>query len=107
MEPAAGASFLDRRSFYEAHAAEREAASDRFYHKLLERYFRFLIPPGLRVMEVGCGFGNLLASVQPSYGVGIDFSAKTIERARQRHPGLEFHVAPAGEFNTGQEFDYI
>jgi SAM-dependent methyltransferase len=107
-EPAAaGSSFFDRRSFYEAQAAEREQASNRFYHKLLERYYRFLIPPGLRVLEVGCGFGNLLAAVQPSRGVGVDFSEKTVARAREKHPNLEFHIAPAGEFNTGEKFDYI
>jgi ubiquinone/menaquinone biosynthesis C-methylase UbiE len=107
MQPAAGASFRDRRSFYEARAAQREQASGRFYHQLLERYYRFLIPPGLRVLEVGCGFGNLLAAVKPSRGVGIDFSKSVIERARQKHPALEFHVAPAGEFSSGEKFDYI
>lgn len=107
MEAAAGASFLDRRSFYNARAAERETASRRFYHRLIERYFRFVIPPGARVLEVGCGFGHLLAGVKPSRGVGIDFSEKIIDKARAAHPELEFHVAAAGEFNSGEKFDYI
>src|SRR4051812_43417918 len=100
MEPAAGASFLDRRSFYEARAAEREAASRRFYHCLIERYFRFFIPANSRVLEIGCGFGHLLAGVKPSRGVGLDFAKSIVDRARVLHPELEFHVAPAGEFNS-------
>lgn len=107
MDTAAGASFLDRRSFYEARAKDRGAASRRFYHQLLERYYRFLIPPGARVLEVGSGFGNLLAAVKPSHGVGIDFSESTVARARDLHPELEFHVASAGEFSSGGKFDYI
>lgn len=107
MEATAGASFLDRRPFYEGRVAEREKACGRFYHRLLERYYRFFIPPGRKVLEVGCGFGNLLAAVEPSRGVGIDLSPAIVARARELHPGLEFHVAPAGEFTSGEKFDYI
>src|SRR5215212_4924927 len=47
-----------------------------------QKFMQFLIPPGKRVMELGCGRGNLLAALKPSYGVGIDFGAKAIEKAR-------------------------
>ena len=97
----------DRRDFYEQRAPLRARELGRFYHRLLERYFRFLVPPGLRVLEVGCGLGDLLEAVKPSRGVGIDFSAGMIEQARTRHPELEFHTAGAGEFNSGEAFDYI
>jgi SAM-dependent methyltransferase len=107
MSAAAGASFTDRRSFYETRAASREFASKRFYHRLLERYYRFLVPPGARVLEIGCGFGHLLASLQPARGVGIDFSPAVAERARALHPELEIHTAAAGEFAPHEKFDYI
>jgi SAM-dependent methyltransferase len=107
METAPISSFADRRSFYESQSAPREAASRRFYHQLLERYYAFFIPPGLRVLEVGSGFGNLLAAVKPSRGVGIDFSPSIVARAREFHPSLEFHVAAAGDFSTGEKFDCI
>src|SRR5712672_2704094 len=54
------------------------------------KFMRFLIPPGKRVLELGCGRGDLLAALEPSYGVGIDFSAKTIAKANARHPDLYF-----------------
>ena len=44
---------------------------------------QFLIPPGKRVLELGCGRGDLLAALEPSYGVGVDFSARTIAKARE------------------------
>src|SRR5476649_865235 len=60
------------------------------YHEDDLKFMRFLIPPGKRVLELGCRRGDLLAALAPSYGVGIDFGAKTIARARQEHPDLNF-----------------
>jgi SAM-dependent methyltransferase len=47
------------------------------------------------VLEVGCGMGDLIAHLQTSHGVGVDFSAGMLERARTRHPGIEYHQADA------------
>jgi SAM-dependent methyltransferase len=51
-----------------------------------------LIPEGARVLELGCGTGNLLAALKPSFGVGIDFSEGMIAQARQAYPDLTFMV---------------
>src|SRR5258708_12467618 len=65
------------------------------YHEDDQKFMRFLIPPGKRVLELGCGRGNLLAALRPSYGVGIDFGAETIAKANARHPELYFALGPA------------
>src|SRR5215831_4822973 len=81
------------------------------YHEDDLKYMRFLIPPGKRVLELGCGTGDLLAALEPCYGVGIDFGARTIERARARHPGLTFMLddveEPAALAGIEGPFDYI
>jgi SAM-dependent methyltransferase len=64
----------------------------RAYHDDDHRYMRFLVPEGLRVLDLGCGNGDLLAALKPSRGVGVDLSPRVIELAGQRHPGLEFVV---------------
>ncbi len=46
----------------------------KIYHRRLEEIYHFLINPGQRILEIGCGMGDLLASLQPVYGVGVDFS---------------------------------
>ncbi|HEV2047191.1 MAG TPA: glycosyltransferase [Chthoniobacterales bacterium] len=97
----------DRRLFYEQRAPHRASEAARGYHQLLERYYAFYIPPGQRVLEVGCGLGDLLAAVKPARGLGIDFSEAMVELARVRHPELEFHVADAGELSCTEQFDYI
>ena len=61
----------------------------RFYHRRLEEIYRFLINPGQRILEIGCGMGDLLVSLQPVRGVGVDFSPEMIQRARARHAALD------------------
>jgi ubiquinone/menaquinone biosynthesis C-methylase UbiE len=97
----------DRQAFYDGRASKRLRESRRWYPQLLAQYFAFLVPPGARVLEIGCGLGDLLAAVRPSRGVGVDFSPKTIELARARHPQLEFHLAEALAFDTAETFDYV
>src|SRR5437016_460346 len=98
---------MDRREFYERRAPFRERESGRYYQRLLRRYYAFCVPPGLRVLEVGCGLGDLLAAVKPARGVGIDFSPAMIALARKRHPEFEFKFGEAAEFSTAEIFDYI
>jgi SAM-dependent methyltransferase len=98
---------IDRRAFYEQRAAFRVRESGRYYQRLLRRLYAFWVPPDLRVLEVGCSLGDLLAAVKPARGVGVDFSPAMIALARARHPELEFQVADVGEFSTGEKFDYI
>src|SRR5215210_7649830 len=56
------------------------------YHARLIEVYRSLVPAGQRVLEIGCGEGDLLAALQPSFGVGVDFSGGMIRRAAARHP---------------------
>jgi SAM-dependent methyltransferase len=78
-----------------------------FYHQLLQDYYRFLVPTGLRVVELGCGHGDLLAGLKPSFGVGIDFSGEMIRIAAKKHPGLTFIQADAHSIEFKEKFDII
>jgi SAM-dependent methyltransferase len=77
------------------------------YQTRLKEIYSFLIPPGMRVLEVGCARGDLLAALKPSRGIGVDFCPAMIERAKQRHPDLEFVPGDAHDFDLGETFDYI
>jgi SAM-dependent methyltransferase len=86
---------------------ENQKRPGAFYHKLLQHYYRFLVPLGLRILEVGCGHGDLLASLNPSLGVGIDFSDKMLRRAAKKHNRLIFIRADAREIPIKAKFDVI
>jgi len=100
-----------RRQQADLRAAEPQPAGTlrRFYREAVRRLVRFWVPPGARVLELGCGAGSLLAALDPSVGVGVDHSVKMIERARARYPELDFRVADSAEFEPepGERFDYI
>ncbi|MBI5951800.1 MAG: methyltransferase domain-containing protein [Chloroflexi bacterium] len=79
-----------------------------WYHRRLSEIYRYLVNPNQRVLEIGCGAGDLLASLQPSRGVGVDFSPEMISRAREKHPQLEFHQIDAHDLSSLEgEFDVV
>ena len=63
-----------------------------FFHEEDLRYLRFLIPEGLRVLEIGCATGDVLANLKPNYGLGVDISPAMINEAKKQYPHLEFQV---------------
>jgi SAM-dependent methyltransferase len=97
----------------EAHLDEQEhwrKINSAFYEED-RKFMRFLVPPGKRVLELGCGRGELLAALEPSYGVGVDFSSAALAKAAALHPDLHFILgdAEASETLASIEgpFDYV
>lgn len=90
---------------------ENWIARNSFFYEEDYRYMRFLIPEGVRVLELGCGTGRLLAELKPCKGVGVDFSRGMVEAARARYPNLELHVGDIEDIDfissLGGPFDVI
>lgn len=79
-----------------------------YYQKRLKRIYQFLLSPGQRVLEIGCGRGDLLASLQTSFGVGVDFSSEMVKCGAQRYPDLYFLQSDAHDLGLLDEsFDTI
>ncbi len=79
-----------------------------WYHRRLAEIYKFLVNPNQRILEIGCGSGDLLANLQPSHGVGIDFSPEMIERAKKKNPKIEFHQLDAHDLSSLEgKFDVI
>ena len=78
------------------------------YHARLAEIYGFLTGPGLRILEIGCGRGDLLAALAPARAVGVDFSSEMLTRGRQRWPGIEFIEADAHDLSSlDEQFDII
>lgn len=79
-----------------------------WYHRRLTEIYKFLVNPNQRVLEIGCGNGDLLAQLQPSHGTGIDFSPEMIERAKRKNQQIEFHQLDAHDLSSLEgTFDVI
>jgi len=78
-----------------------------YYYGWIEKIHKFIVRPGSRILHIGCETGDLLAGLNPSYGLGIDPDGENIELARKRFPNLDFQIADPHEFRTHEKFDYI
>ena len=108
---AAGQNYQQTRiSHWDAIARKRDSwqGLGRWYHHRLAELYRFYVAPNMRVLEVGCADGRLLANLKPAHGVGVDFSEEMIKRAKEHHPELTFIHTDAHDLSAINEtFDVI
>lgn len=86
---------------------ERSLARTAYYSAEVGRLIKSLMLKDCRVLEVGCGLADLLASLDAAERVGIDVSPRMIEIAKKRHPDLDLRLAdverdelPEGPFDV-------
>lgn len=92
----------ERATFWQSMAAAPRRGKKllhRAYAKYLCKQYRFLLPEGLRILELGCAEADLLAALNPSFGVGVDFAPRMLELARARHPELHYLCCDAHLLN--------
>jgi SAM-dependent methyltransferase len=97
------------REYFRRAAVERPkhpAARD-FLRDDLARTMARLIPEDAAVLEVGCGAGDLLASLPNARRVGVDLLPELIDEGRRRHPGLDLQVAEACALERLPLFDAV
>jgi trans-aconitate 2-methyltransferase len=64
---------------------------------------------GERILDVGCGTGQLTASIADSGAevIGLDRSAEMLEEARRNYPALRFELGDAASFSFPELFDAV
>ena len=94
---------------FDSVANEREKWRRRgaYYHKELENYLRFLIPPSSSILEIGCSTGDLLAALNPGRGLGIDISPEMVKIARKKFSHLQFETGDIEALQVEEKFDYV
>ncbi|MGD9975010.1 MAG: glycosyltransferase [Desulfatirhabdiaceae bacterium] len=78
------------------------------YHQRLTGIYRHVIGECDSILDLGCGNGDLLNSLHPKQGVGVDISEKMIQEAQIRYPEFRFYCADAQTCDLGDTtFDVI
>jgi glycosyltransferase involved in cell wall biosynthesis/ubiquinone/menaquinone biosynthesis C-methylase UbiE len=80
---------------------------NKYYHAELLKLLAFIVPPHKKILEIGCGSGELLDELKPSEGVGIDFSGQILEIARSQFPHLQFRLDEAEYLTENAVYDYV
>jgi ubiquinone/menaquinone biosynthesis C-methylase UbiE len=97
-----------RIAYWEAKKDNTSQIFSNAYHQYLSRIYKNIIPKGSRILEVGCGNGRLIASLEGSYSVGIDFSDKNITIAKETYPHCNFLKMDAHALSLpSNDFDFI
>lgn len=78
-----------------------------YYYDQLKRIVKAVIPAGRAVLDVGTGTGEILNSLCPSRGTGIDLSRRMIDIARKKFPHLTFVCAGLESFEASEGYDAI
>jgi len=80
-----------------------------YYYDRIKRAYAERIPVGSSVLDVGCGTGEILISLRPRRGVGIDLSRSMIDRAREKNPALSWYPGTLGELRDTlrETFDWV
>jgi SAM-dependent methyltransferase len=63
---------------------------NQFYHRKMIELFRGMVPPGARIVELGCGTGDLLAALAPTAALGLNVAEALTSLARRKHPEFQF-----------------
>ena len=78
-----------------------------YYHHRLKKFYRFIIPEGMRVLALQCKNGYLLDAVKPSCGVGIDTDLAMITEAKETYARHNFYHGTLADIQERLPFDYI
>jgi trans-aconitate 2-methyltransferase len=89
---------------------ERYQSGHSYVWRYGEALVDLLVPrPGERIIDLGCGSGQLTARIAHSGAAvtGIDASPEMIAAARANFPEIEFHIADAASFTVPNPVDAV
>ncbi len=97
------------KAYFDQIAPDREKwkKKNQYYHDDVKAFMGYHIRPQSTVLDIGCGPGDLLDSVNPREGVGIDISDKMVELAKTNFPAHTFIAGNAEKLPIQKAFEYV
>lgn len=83
---------------------QRVTIISKLYRRLKQSLIKNIVPPGKKILDYGCGTGEILNSLHSSHGIGYDSSTEMTKLAKSKFKKLHF-VSSLTSIRT--KFDYI
>ena len=78
-----------------------------YYYNNIKAYVQRNIRPESRVLEIGCGTGEIISAIDASYAVGVDCSEEMIKIAKKKYANIHFIHSSIEELELEETFDFI
>jgi len=87
---------------------DRYKKKNKFYYRALKRMLEREVGFDKKILDVGCGTGELLDFLNPNFGFGIDVSEGMIDEANKKYnkENLRFEVGDAENLEE-KDYDFI
>lgn len=95
--------------FFEKSSVQRPVYRKKrsYYWDSITRFIDFYAGDDLKVLEIGCGTGELIGNIKGKDKSGIDFSQGMLDLARERYPDVNFIRMDAEHLELDDQFDLI
>ncbi len=79
------------------------------YREHSTQFLSQVVPANKKVLLIGCLTAEILESLNPSVGVGLDVSENAVRMARAncQNPNIKYHCSLPENFKTSEKFDYV
>lgn len=85
----------------------RESYWSKLYHQTLKDFVKFYVEEGRDVLALGKLAGELLKTVKPARGVGVDSDSLIIKKLAQKYKSFTFKQFDIEQNTFDDKFDYI
>lgn len=100
----------EKKQYFDALGSRRKKRGvSAYYWNEISNYTNYFSHEDSSVLEIGCGSGDLLASIAGSKKTGIDFSAPFIDWAQEKHKDktIDFLVMDANDIQLTGIYDLV
>ncbi|MBU1031428.1 NAD-dependent epimerase/dehydratase family protein [Patescibacteria group bacterium] len=78
-----------------------------YYHHQLRNTFKDFVKEGAKVLQIGYGLGDILASLYPKKAVSFDDDSHLISISRKRYSNIKFANFDFTKIKIRDKFDYV
>jgi len=86
-----------------------DAGASYFYEQLKEGFSKMNVVMKGSILDFGCGIGRMEKYLSKSFDVveGVDISEGMVKLARERTPGIKYHVSDTLSIFPDKSFDFV